>query len=125
VIKILCVDDSADLTRLICIAVSRESDMDVVGELHSATGLLEEIHSKQPDVVVLDMGIPGVDVTDLLRKVSKARLSSRFVMYSGYDDRETVDSALDAGASGYVSKGEGLDTLFATIRKVAHGAAVA
>jgi DNA-binding NarL/FixJ family response regulator len=125
VIKILCVDDSPDLMRLICVAVSREADMEVAGKLHSAAGLIDELRSKQPDVVILDVGMPGTDANELLRQISAARPSTRVVMYSGYDDPETRDNALNAGASSYVSKGEGLESLFRAVRKVARGARAA
>jgi DNA-binding NarL/FixJ family response regulator len=120
-LRVLFVDDNSDLTRLIGIAISRESDMESAGELNSAERLVEELDRRQPHVVVLDLGLPGTDALELIGRMRQASPVVRIVVYSGYDDPHTIDKALQAGASGHVSKRQRLDRLFDSIRQIARG----
>jgi DNA-binding NarL/FixJ family response regulator len=123
-IKVLCVDDSVDITKLVCMAISGEPDMEVVGEMHSAENLLEEVCRLGPDIVLLDLSIPGVDVLEALSGISEKSPSTRIVVFSGYDDQKNVDAAMAAGAWGYVSKNVDLDVLISGLRDVAQGEVV-
>lgn len=118
-LKVMFVDDSADLTRLVGLAISREPGLASAGELNSTERLVEEIEQKKPDVVVLDLGMPGTDVIALIGRLREVSPEVRILVYSGYDDQETIDLAIDAGACGHVSKKHRLDQLFETIREVA------
>lgn len=123
-IKILCVDDSVDITKLVCMAISAESDMDVVGEMHTADNLLEEVRTREPDILLLDLSIPGIDVFQSISSISEHSPSTRTVVFSGYDDQQNIDAAMAAGAWGYVSKNVDLDVLISGLRNVAEGEVV-
>ena len=124
-ITVLCVDDAVDITRLIAMAIASEEDMDVVGELNSAENLLEELRDREPDVMLLDLTMPGVDVMDALPEIVAQSPKTRTVVFSGHDDQQRIDAVIEAGAWGYISKNVELPALLEGIRQVARGEVVA
>ena len=120
-IRVLCVDDSNDILRLVQTWLALEDDIEVVGALRDPGSLIEEMARCTPDVVVMDMLMPGVDTIEFVRMVAGAYNTCRVLVYSGYDQPNTVRAALDAGAAGYVAKSREMDVLVDAIRRVARG----
>lgn len=125
IIKVLCVDDNVDIVKLICMAISAEPDMQVVGELNTAEDLLQQVLQVQPDILLLDLTMPGVNVLNALAEISQQVHNTRTIVFSGYDDQHHIDAAMAAGAWGYISKHVELDTLIDGIRQVARGEVIA
>ncbi|MBX3379992.1 MAG: response regulator transcription factor [Phycisphaeraceae bacterium] len=134
-IRVLCVDDSADITAMLALCIEREADMESVGSLSAADDLLIEAKRSRADVVLLDVGMPGMDALEMLRKLiainpprcgegdeteSKVR-PVRVIVFSGHSDQKTVDDAAKAGACGYLSKSVEIPVILEAIRQVAHG----
>ncbi len=120
-ISVLCVDDSADIRDLYRQLIDAEPDLRCVGTLEGAEGLVEEVVRTEPDVVLLDLTMPGPDPLSAVEELSRRRPETRVLLFSGYDDAETADAALDAGAWGLVSKHGDSDRVLAAIRAVAGG----
>lgn len=123
-ITVLCVDDARDITLMFSHLINGEADMRCVGALQSADELLAEVERLRPDVVLLDLTMPGKDPLTALRELGARVPASRVIVYSGYDDTATVDSTLEAGAWGCVSKHSEPGAVLAAIRRVAAGEAV-
>jgi DNA-binding NarL/FixJ family response regulator len=119
--KILLVDDSADITMLYHALLCDEPDLECVGELASADQLLSTVERLQPEVVLLDLGMPGIQPLEIVAQLSEKYPDVRVIIFSGYDDPQTVNSVLDAGAWGLISKNGEPSTVVATIRKVLAG----
>ncbi len=120
--RILCVDDSADLSDMILRTLALEPDFEPVGALPSADALIEKIRDTLADIALLDLTMPGVDPLNALRELTATGSPCRVIVMSGYDDPDTVASAMDAGAWGFVSKHREIPDIIHAIRTVAAGA---
>lgn len=120
-VRVLCVDDNEFVAESIQRRLSREPGFTWLGQLQSAENLLERCHMDRPDVVILDIDMPGKDPFDALREVSSECPNVRIIMLSGHVRRELIDRAVDSGAWGYLSKSEDTTSIIAAIRGVAEG----
>src|SRR5437016_9044045 len=96
-------------------------DIDVVGEASNgeeAIGLVEEA---QPDVVLLDIRMPGVDGLEAARRIRDKFPDVGAIMLTAYDDRQFVVEAVRAAARGYVLKSRDAEHVIQTVRLVARG----
>jgi two-component system response regulator DesR len=118
-IRVLCLDDNADLVEVLRMTINSAGDMTTVACLTSAEHLLEEVRRTRPDVALVDLTMPGKQPLDAVREVAGEFPEVRTVAYSGYDDRETTDAALEAGAWALVSKHQPIGAVLAAIRNVA------
>ncbi len=117
--RVLCVDDSGDITDMLAQLVDGTPDMVCVGTLDSAKRIAEEVILHQADVVVLDLTMPGPAPLEAIGLLAERAPRCRVIAYSGYDDLETKETARAAGAWELVSKrGEPTDIILA-IRRVA------
>lgn len=123
-IRIVIVDDHGlhrDGTRQI---LAQHSDLLVVDEATSGELALAVVNQQQPDVVLMDIGLPGMNGIEVTRKVRASHPGVRVLIVTAYDDDEYVRSALDAGAGGYLRKTAPGRELVEAIRAVAGGATV-
>lgn len=120
-IRVLCADDNALIAMDLQGAIDTEPDMQCVGCLHRADDLSREVEQHSPDVVLLDLTMPGRDPLEVLEEISRVYPSTRTVVFSGYSDPDLMDRAIEAGAWGYVVKSGDLTALIEAIRRVAQG----
>ena len=120
-IKVLCVDDNFLVAEGIKIKLMLAGGFEWLGQLAEADDLLKEVQEKHPDVVLLDIDMPGKDAFVALEELNALGLGTRVIMVSGHVRTELVDRAVEAGAWGYVSKGEGSDQIITAIRDVMDG----
>lgn len=119
--RILVVDDSDDLASMLSVLLGGEPDMECAGRLSSADALAGVLAERRPDVVLMDLTMPGRDPLDAMADASARFPESRFIVLSGYDDPRRVDEAVDRGAWGFVSKHGDMEKLLGAIRAVASG----
>lgn len=74
------------------------------GSFSNAEDALLEIPNLQPDVVVMDINLPGINGIDCVRQLKEKNVAALFMMFTVYDDDENIFNALQAGASGYLLK---------------------
>jgi len=120
-IKVLCVDDNPDLTRLLATRIGFQDDMRCIGCVHDLDQLDAVVRQTRPDVVVLDLTMIGRDALEHLPAMTAACPGARTLIYSGFDHGAAIDRARDAGVWGYVSKSADMDVLIGAIRAVATG----
>jgi DNA-binding NarL/FixJ family response regulator len=120
-IRVFLVDDHEIVRRGIAELIDRERDLEVVGEAAAARGTLARIAATRPDVVVLDVKLPDGSGIDLCRAIRSAHPELPCLMLTAYDDDEASQSAVLAGASGYVLKDIRGQKLVESIRTVAAG----
>jgi DNA-binding NarL/FixJ family response regulator len=118
-ISVIVVDDNADFVSMLATLIDGESDMVCAGTLASADTLLETVVEIKPDVVLLDLTMPGRKPLDAVAEASQRVPDSRIIVLSGYDDQATVDRAVDQGAWGFVSKHGDVPDILRSIRAVA------
>ncbi|MHC4407979.1 MAG: response regulator [Planctomycetota bacterium] len=119
--KVLCVDDHAFLAEGLRSKISLESDMDFVGWLPDATNLVKEVEERKPDVVTLDIEMPGPDPFEALSAVTRRCPDARVIVLSAYIRDRYLDAAVESGAWGFLSKADDPDTIVQAIRRVADG----
>jgi len=124
VIRVLVVDDHAlhrDGTRQILEAYP---DLQVVGDADSGEVALALVNQLRPDVVLLDIRLPGINGIEVARRLTRDHPDIRVLMVSAYDEDEYVRGALEAGAAGYLRKTAPGKELVQAVRAVAGGASV-
>ena len=120
-IKVVIADDHSLVRQGLRRYLDMAEDIDVVGEASNgeeAIGLVEEA---QPDVVLLDIRMPGVDGLEAARRIRDRFPNVGAIMLTAYDDRQFVVEAVRAGARGYVLKARDAEHLIQTVRLVAGG----
>lgn len=120
-IRILRVDDNPLVAEAIALQLRGDPDLTLVGVLRSAETLVEEARRVCPDVVVLDIDMPGMDPFEAVRRLASERPAARVLMFSGLVRPDLIDRAFDAGAWGYIAKSEPGDAILRAIRAVAAG----
>jgi DNA-binding NarL/FixJ family response regulator len=124
-IKVLVVDDQALLRTAFASLINAEDDLEVIGDAADGRQAVELACSLAPDVVVMDVRMPGMDGIDATRLITAERtLVTRVLILTTFDLDEYVFEALRAGASGFALKSRPLDELLTAIRTVATGEAL-
>jgi DNA-binding NarL/FixJ family response regulator len=122
--RVLCVDDHPVLVEGIRARLKLEPTLELVGELASADNLVTEVKKHTPDIVLMDVAMPGLDpfaaATDLRRQCPEAKI----VFLSAHIRDHYLDAAFQAGAWGYLYKGDDIEDIVQAIQRVAKGAYV-
>lgn len=120
-IRVLVVDDDERLCSAWARLVSWHPDLLLVGVIHCADRLVAEVLERQPDVVLLDLMMPGENPLEAMRQAIAQRPATRVLIYSGYNDEETERHVAQAGARGLVDKLAEPADIIRAIRKIAGG----
>jgi two-component system, NarL family, invasion response regulator UvrY len=120
-ITVLLVDDHAVVRQGYGRLLARDPAMQVVAEAASAQEAMECERRWQPDVVVLDIALPGVSGIETARRLIARRNAVRILMFSMYQDAIYASRAFEAGALGYLSKSSAPELLVEAVRTVAAG----
>lgn len=121
-IKVLIIDDHALFRRGIRWTLDEASDIEVVGEAENGTEALLITERSFPDVVLVDINLPGLNGLEVARVIKRRDPRIRLIVLSVYEDDEQLFNAIKVGAAAYSSKAIHPDLLLAMIRDVAHGA---
>jgi DNA-binding NarL/FixJ family response regulator len=118
---VLLVDDHAVVREGYHRLLERDPELQVIGEAGNAAEALHAVQTGKPDVVVLDIALPGVSGIEVLRRILAHRPEARVLMFSMYQDGIYANRALQAGARGFVSKASAPELLVKAVRAVARG----
>jgi len=119
--RVLFVDDNAALVEALRLKLSQQPDFQVCGHLPTADDLVTTVAALKPDLVVLDIDMPGRSALAVLGELTQGHPHVRTLILSGYIREDFINQALDAGAWGYVAKSEEPDAIVQTLRQVAAG----
>jgi len=103
-IKLLIVDDHAIMRDGIRALLSIYNDIEVVGEASEGKEAIEKAHELAPDVIIMDIVMPGMDGLEATRRIIKKNPKVKILVLSQHDNREYILSAIKAGIVGYVPK---------------------
>lgn len=120
-IRILLADDHAVLRAGIRVLLEMQPDFEVVGDASDGAQALAAVRRLRPDVVLMDIGMPGMDGLAATRQVKEISPCTRVLILTQHENREYVLPALKVGASGYVLKRSEGDELLNAIRTVHAG----
>ncbi len=122
--RIVLVDDHEVVRLGLKSLLERHPQFDVVGEAGSAREALEQVESLKPDVVVMDIRLPGTSGIDACEQIVNQFPNTKVLMLTSYAEDEMLFSAIRAGASGYVLKQIGSEDLIKAIESVGRGEAL-
>jgi DNA-binding NarL/FixJ family response regulator len=123
-LKVVIADDHPLLLAGIRRALEAHTDLEIVGEARSGPELIGMVERRKPDVVVLDLRMPGVVGTECIERIHATWPEVKSIVLSAQDDRPTIDGALAAGASAYVVKSVNTADIASIIRQTASGSAI-
>jgi DNA-binding NarL/FixJ family response regulator len=121
VIRVLIADDHAVVRRGLEQLIASAPDLEVAGTASDGDEAVTVAASCAPDVVVMDLSMPGLDGVEATRRIAAARPELPIVVLTSFDDRRRILDALGAGATGYLLKDTEPDALLAGIRAAVGG----
>jgi len=122
-IRVLVADDHAVFREGLRAVLSPEPDMDVVGEAATGKEAVERAAELGPDVILMDIQMPGINGIEATRRILDANSHIGVVVLTMFEDDDSVFSAMRAGARGYVLKGADPSEILKVVRAVAGGEA--
>ena len=123
-IRVLLADDHPVVRRGLAALLGTLEDFDVVGEAADGESAVRESQLLRPDVVLMDVRMPGIDGVEATRRIRAATPNVAVLMLTMHDDDATVFTAMQAGARGYLLKGAEQDEIAGSIRGVVAGQAI-
>lgn len=120
-IRILVVDDHPIVREGLVAILEAQDDLTVVGEAGNGDEGVRLYKSVKPDVVLMDLAMPGTDGVQAIQAIRAFDSGARVVVLTAYDTDERILQAVQAGASGYLLKGAPRDDIFRAVRVVNAG----
>jgi PAS domain S-box-containing protein len=116
--KILIADDHEMLRRGVRNTLQRERDLEICGEAVDGEEAVEKTKTLQPDLVILDINMPGLNGLAALRQILRHRPKTKVLVFSVHDSDQTIQEANAAGAHGFLSKGKDAQDVLRVIREI-------
>jgi DNA-binding NarL/FixJ family response regulator len=123
-IRVLLADDQPLIRAGLVMVITDAPDIEVAGQAGTGAEALRLVHDRHPDVVVMDIRMPGVDGIEATRRIRAESPATKVLMLTTFDDDENVYGSLRAGAAGFLLKDMPLDDILAAVRVVAAGDAL-
>ena len=120
-IKVMVADDHPIVRNGLKVALDAEEDFEVVGQASDGDGAVRMAEQVEPDVVVMDVMMPGKDGVDACREIMEMLPGTKVLMLTASSKEDAVVDAVAAGATGYLQKHSGPEELAVAIRDVAQG----
>jgi len=120
-IRIVVADDHPIFRDGLCKLLALEDDFEVVAQAQDGRQVLEVLHQLEPDILLLDLKMPGLDGLQTLQRLQVAKGKTRVIVLTASDDKNEFVQAMKLGTSGIVLKQTATDQLIKSIRKVHAG----
>jgi DNA-binding NarL/FixJ family response regulator len=119
--KCLAVDDHPTVRKGLGLMFGQADDLELIGSVETGEEVVEAVERLRPEVVIVDVRLPGVDGISVVKQISQAAPEVKTVVFSAYGDKRLLSDALSAGADGYVLKGSPPEDLLRAVRTVSAG----
>jgi len=119
--RVVLVDDHAVVRAGIKLLIELTKRYEVVGEAENGEAAVERVSALQPDLVVMDIRMPGLDGIAATRRITNRNPDVRVLVFTAYDDPEYVEAVIEAGAMGCLSKRRARSDLVAALDMLASG----
>jgi DNA-binding NarL/FixJ family response regulator len=123
-IRVLLADDHPVVRRGLAALLGTLEEFEVVGEAEDGEAAVRETQLTKPDVVLMDVRMPGIDGVEATRRIRRAVPETAVLVLTMYEDDATVFTAMQAGAQGYLLKGAEQEDIADAIRAVSRGQAI-
>jgi DNA-binding NarL/FixJ family response regulator len=120
-ITIVIADDHLSFGEALQVALDKEGDLTVIEVVTDGSAAIETSAEKHPDIVLMDLQMPGVDGIEATRRIRERSAGTEVIILSGRDDDVWLARAVQAGASGFLSKTEAVVQLAEAIRRAHRG----
>jgi NarL family two-component system response regulator LiaR len=120
-IRVLVTDDHAIVRKGICALLATEPGIDIVGEAQDGQEAIRETQRLRPDVILMDLVMPGVDGLEAIRHITAHQPEVRILVLTSFAGDDKVFPAIRAGALGYLLKDSGPEELVQAIHQVYRG----
>ena len=120
-IRILLADDHPVVRDGLAAILGTQPDFAIVGQASTGAEAVQLAAQLHPDVILLDLEMPGMDGVEALRRIRAARAEAQVIVFTAFDADERILGAVQAGAKGYLLKGAPRDELFKAVRVVGEG----
>ncbi|HET8558947.1 MAG TPA: response regulator transcription factor [Marmoricola sp.] len=120
-ITVIVVDDHAVVRQGLASLIDSAADMTVVGTAADGAAAVDLVRAHRPDVVLMDLQMPGVDGVEATRRITAGCDGSQVLVLTSFSDTDRIVAALDAGAVGYLLKDAEPDEVLEGVRAVARG----
>jgi len=120
-IKVILVDDHAVVRAGFRMLLSTDDAIEVIAEAERGEQACQLYLEKQPDVMVLDLSMPGIGGLETIRRICNRDSHAKILVFSVHDEMVYVDRAMNAGAKGYITKHAHPEILIEAIQKIAEG----
>ena len=118
--RIFVVENYPSFSHVLQLMLKLHTDFEVCGSAERGEDALERIHTCKPDLVIVDLSLPGMSGLELIRAVKAHQPEVRFAVLTGHDEHEYAEQAIEAGASGYILK-DSPEEILDGIRRTAAG----
>lgn len=119
--RIILADDHKVLREGLKVLINSEPDLVVVGEVETGDEVIQILFSTHPDVIIMDLGMPGLSGLEAIQQIRQMGLGVKIVVLSMHVAHEIVMQAIRAGCDGYVPKSTAHSNLLLAIREVVRG----
>ena len=120
-IKILIVDDHVVVREGLSAMLSREPNIEVVGEAENGAQAIDKADKLKPDIVLMDLRMPEVDGVEAMQRIKQQHPEINFIVLTTYDNDEYIFKGIEAGARAYILKDSPREELFRAINAVYKG----
>ena len=120
-IRVLLTDDHTLFRQGLKTMLSAEADIEIVGQTPNAGEAVVKAAELRPDVILLDIGMPGLSSFQAIRQIRKDRPETKVLLLTMYDDEDYLSEGMQSGASGYLLKDSPSEQLLIAIREVYRG----
>ena len=120
-VRVLVVDDSESWRRFVCSTLVKRPELQVICEVSDGLEVVQKAEELQPDLIVLDIGLPKLNGIEAARQIRKLAPESKILFLSQESSADVVQEALDLGALGYVVKANAGTELLAAVQAVLRG----
>ena len=120
-IKILIADDHPVVREGLATMLSRQGNIEVVGEAENGAVAIEKADSTRPDIILMDLRMPEVDGVEAMRRIKEAHPEINFIVLTTYNNDEYIFKGIEAGARAYLLKDSPREDLFKAIEAVSRG----
>lgn len=120
-VRVICVEDNNLVAEVLARKLSGSSEFEWLGRVGTLEELVAAVHAHRPNVVCMDLHIPGQDTLKMITEVATRFPESRVLVLTGHVTADSINTAVQAGAWGYLSKAESTQLIATSICRVAAG----